>query len=614
MGGASSFYAMLFIAAFLFAVWGAGKLSRVIGVSSIVLEVAVGLILGPGVLNLIPRELSVSNADLTMDCSKVEYQTKIAMEDTYYCDVNAYVCEGTYSVAGQSDFFGTQDTVSLGVDCSASSGGSRRLSGGCNTYNLRQCSAAGGSGGSGGSRRLSGGAEGKTDSKSYSLCLEEMCTLKKALTTATIPDIFTLVGHTGVAMMIFESGMHFDFAQAKIVGPWASLVAVIGTLLPIIAGTALAMAFSFPFFPDACSAGVALAPTSVGIALTLLHEADALSTYFGQAVMTAAFVDDVLSLVLFSVLFSIGGGDVTFMGFFPLICGLVFMGVAIVAAVTVWPKVLTWVLSVVPETKPHAKLTRHDEVMWFIMFATLIAYAQITHLCGTHLWGCFIAGMSFATRHEAHHVWVRQVKKNTCWFLRIFFSCTLAWSIPVNSLFSVDAFWKGTLMGIGPCILTKVICGPFMGETRWVIGWAMVGRAEFAYFIAIMAKSLNMMSPDLFAILVWALIYATIFAPLIFREVLKRYMATQNGGESPKKNKVARCATGHLPDLVAEEKEAEERSRRERSVSLEEEMLSKDVEISRLKALVSSLETGAPAGMAKAVDNNPNAASDQTPV
>lgn len=36
-------------------------------------------------------------------------------------------------------------------------------------------------------------------------------------------------------------------------------------------------------------------------------------------------------------------------------------------------------------------------------------------------------------------------------------------------------------MGIGPCILTKVICAFFMGDARWVIGWAMVGRAEFAH-------------------------------------------------------------------------------------------------------------------------------------
>lgn len=27
----------------------------------------------------------------------------------------------------------------------------------------------------------------------------------------------------------------------------------------------------------------------------------------------------------------------------------------------------------------------------------------------------------------------------------------------------------------------QVLCALFMGDARWVIGWAMVGRAEFAH-------------------------------------------------------------------------------------------------------------------------------------
>merc|ERR1712066_609210 len=119
---------------------------------------------------------------------------------------------------------------------------------------------------------------------------------------------------------------------------------------------------------------------------------------------TAAFVDDVLSLVLFSVLFNLGD-DMAFMDFVPLILGCVFMVVAIVAAVVLWPKMIKALFRLIPETKANGKVTRHDEVMWIVMFATLIAYATITDLCGTHLWGCFIAGMSFSTQHHAHHVW-----------------------------------------------------------------------------------------------------------------------------------------------------------------------------------------------------------------
>jgi len=285
------------------------------------------------------------------------------------------------------------------------------------------------------------------------------------------------------------------------------------------------------------------------------------------------------------------GSDITFMSFFPLLMGCLFMVVAIIAAVKVWPPFIKWMLSKIEETNPNGKVTRHDEIMWILMFVVFVAYAQITHLCGTHLWGCFIAGMSFAKDQHAHHVWVRQVKRVTCWFLRIFFACTLAWSIPIDQLFSMDAFWKGTLMGLGPCILTKVCCAVFMGQARWVIGWAMVGRAEFAYFIAIMAKSLKMVDDKLFAILIWSLIYATIFAPLIFRKVLIAFMERE-GKPMPR---LEHRASGHLPDLEAEAMEKAEQEMREAYENAKTKLAEKEDEIVRIHSDMSNLkdETGA---------------------
>jgi len=287
------------------------------------------------------------------------------------------------------------------------------------------------------------------------------------------------------------------------------------------------------------------------------------------------------------------------MTFLPLIIGCVFMVVAVVGAVTLWPPGMKWLFSKIPEKHADAKVTTHDKVMWALMFLTLVLYGEITHRCGTHLWGCFIAGMCFSTNKHSHHVWVRQVKRYTCWFLRIFFACTLAWTIPVDKLFKIEAFAKGTLMGIGPCIATKVLCGPFMGSARWVIGWAMVGRAEFAYFIAIQAKAVNMIPDDLFAILIWSLLYATIFAPLIFRKVLARYMLKQEGAkaEDTESGSVAKAGvlkgrmtiSGHLPDLEEEENKAAENVARELSKerldkieNLETTNAEKDKEVARL--------------------------------
>lgn len=348
--------------------------------------------------------------------------------------------------------------------------------------------------------------------------------------------------------MIFESGMHFDFEKAKIVGPWACVVAVLGTILPLIFGAAIVMAFGKPFMPDAISAGTALAPTSVGIALRLLSEAGVLQENFGQAIITAAFVDDILSLILFNVLFSLGGDFDMFKTVWAPIIGIAFMIIACIAAMKFWPWFLEdYLLSRVPDTKPGAKNARRDEALFFFMFFLLFVYGTITHYLGTHLWGCFIAGMSFACLdppHHAHHVWVKQTKRMTSWMIRIFFAGTVAFSIPVMELLSLEAFWKGSILGIVACVGTKVCCAPFMGKARFVIGWAMVGRAEFAYLIAQMALAAGMMDQATFSMVIWALLYATILAPFIFRYLLKKYVESEGiGGQDD---------NHHLKDVVSD--------------------------------------------------------------
>uniref|UniRef100_A0A6U6SXQ2 Cation/H+ exchanger transmembrane domain-containing protein n=1 Tax=Zooxanthella nutricula TaxID=1333877 RepID=A0A6U6SXQ2_9DINO len=571
MGGASSYLAMLRIFAFLGIAWLATKVSRLAGVSSIVLEITTGIIMGPGILGVVSEEYAVCQAKRHIACNPEDVSGKgdalstyiaeglpipgdlgyIAMQEAkYHCSTFAHhhdehgdlghhgnvsgengSSEHHGNVSGENGSSGNHGNVSGEHGGSGHHGNVSDGHGGHGEHGGELSEAGGHSeasehgdhSGHGGHRRLGGGGS----YGSVEECLVKSCESKISTDCQLSPDFFTLIGHTGVALMIFESGMHFDFEKAGKVGPWACVVAVLGTILPLITGALLTMAFGKPFLPDAISVGTALAPTSVGIALRLLGEAKVLQEDFGQAIITAAFVDDILSLILFNVLFSLTGEfKVMETVIYPII-GIVFMGIAMYAAVKFWPRFINgFLLPRVPGER-GAKSSKKDEALFFIMVLVLVAYGTITHFLGTHLWGCFMAGMSFACiskDHWAPNVWVKQTKRITSWMIRIFFAATVAFSIPISSLLSFTAFWKGSLMGIGPCVLTKVLCAPFMGPARWVIGWAMVGRAEFAYLIAQMAAAAGMIDADTFSIVIWALLYATIFAPFIFRKVLQRYV------------------------------------------------------------------------------------------
>lgn len=527
MGGASSYLAILAIAGFLSLSWIATKISKAAGVSSIVLEIATGVVLGPAGVGLVAEEYASCQYERRVNCdAPPDFKKKIAGKQPIGAGLGdvrrSKVCDDYADThASHGNDHGSTAEDKPDVDANPAIPGDNATkhpepeSHGVTTTTVPLYLPHG--------RRLAGGG----DYDSYEDCLVKTCKANVAHDCQETPNFFTLVGHTGVAMMIFESGMHFDFEKARIVGPKACVVAVFGTLLPLITGCLVTMAFGKPFFPDGITVGTALAPTSVGIALRLLGEARVLQEDFGQAIITAAFVDDILSLILFNVLFSLRGEfDIVSVVVFPII-GVAFMGIAMVGAVKFWPKAINeWILPRVPDN-PNDKVPKKDQALFLIMMLLFVAYATITHFLGTHLWGCFIAGMSFACidkNGHGHHVWVKQTKRVTSWMIRVFFSATVAFSIPVASLLSFDAFWKGSIMGIGPCVLTKVLCAPIMGSAKFVIGWAMVGRAEFAYLIAQMGAAAGMMDQDTFSIVIWALLYATIFAPIVFRKVLDRYV------------------------------------------------------------------------------------------
>lgn len=536
MGGASSYIAMLSIAGFLGAAWTASKVSRLLGISSIVLEIVVGVALGPRGFGIVDPVYTVCETKRVDNCGGPEdlderIEKGLPLGATLGHIASIGVCHAAdyehhghedHSMGGNGLFNMTLEYVN-GATAPASQedhGDNHGAEHGDEHADSHDA----------GHRRLSGGHY-----TSYKECLIKECQHDVDEHCGSFPDFFTLIGHAGVGLMIFESGMHFDFEKAQVVGPPAVAVAILGTILPLIFGTVLTVLFGRPLMPDGISAGTALAPTSVGIALRLLGEAGVLQENFGQAIITAAFVDDILSLVLFNVLFSLGGDFDAFKTIFAPLIGIAFMGFACVLAVKFWPRFLKdYVLARVPAKAEGAKISAQDEALFLFMFALLFTYATITHFLGTHLWGCFIAGMSFACLdppHHAHHVWVKQTKRLTSWMIRIFFTGTVAFSIPLQQLLSLDAFWKGSIMGIVACIGTKVFCAPFMGKARWVIGWAMVGRAEFAYLIAQMALSSGMMDEGTFSVVIWALLYATVFAPFVFRLLLNRYVASEGLGE-----------------------------------------------------------------------------------
>ena len=355
-----------------------------------------------------------------------------------------------------------------------------------------------------------------------------------------------LLGFIGVGIVIFESGMHLNIKKVfnLTLGPHVVAVACLGTALPIFLGIGFMVALGSEAYPNALSSGFALAPTSVGISLTLLGRAKQLNSRCGQIIMSAAFLDDIFSIICLVVLINLSEGNldpVTHV-IVPLVSSFAFVGFGVVGSIYL-PRIFPYLINTenwacTKLKVPNRSMDREDEFHMFWMIACYLLLSWLGDVIGSALLGAFVAGMLFSCVPRSHHIWEKQFKRITRWLLRIFFSCTVAFSIDVSALFTAEAFWKGLVIGAVPCLLSKVIAGVFVGPERWVVGIAMMARGEFAYLVAEEAHSLEMIDDTEFSVVVWALLWATVLTPLVFDKVLKKYVE----GEFAKTGEKARSA------------------------------------------------------------------------
>eukprot|EP01083_Nonionella_stella_P093718 262717_1 len=354
------------------------------------------------------------------------------------------------------------------------------------------------------------------------------------------PEVWKLLGTLGVTLMIAESGTHIHFDKVRKVGLTSVFVALIGTFLPLLLGFLFVLVFKpSAGFRPAFATGCAMAPTSVSVALKLLTEANQLNSLPGQTIVTAAFLDDVFSIILLVILKSFSK-DNQEQSLWPTVFAIsskflfcfLFLSIGVILAMYCFshfiPKLLHWIPSY-----DNINYQPRDELHLIVMILILVSYSFIGDKIGSHLLGAFIAGMSFSQVGRSMYVWRRQMKRLCGWLIKLFFACSVAFTIPTTKLIQLEAFGKGLILALIAGVLGKVlsgfVCRP---QYRYIIGFAMVGRGEFAYLVAAEAnKTLELIDDDLYAIVVWALLIAVIIAPIAFGSVLQNAFKqnTQSG-------------------------------------------------------------------------------------
>lgn len=110
-----------------------------------------------------------------------------------------------------------------------------------------------------------------------------------------------VLAKAGVALLLFETGLHTDVRGLLRSGPTAAAVAAVGVAAPFALGTLLMTALGAPT-PAAVFVGAALTATSVGVTARVLEDLGLGASAESRVIMGAAVIDDVIGVVVLAAL------------------------------------------------------------------------------------------------------------------------------------------------------------------------------------------------------------------------------------------------------------------------------------------------------------------------
>lgn len=355
---------------------------------------------------------------------------------------------------------------------------------------------------------------------SYGECLQRICEQEMAASCEKFPGFFTLLGHTGLGLVLFEGGMKLNLPRLYTMGLKGVLLAGVAILSSFAPGLGLTILCGHPAFPDAVFVGTSLLPTLVpalgSLSIRMMQKTQPDRAKLGLVFGTVSLVTELIALLLFDVIFAQGGDFDGFRMVASPVLGVVLVfGALVLSPFT--PNILGRCL--VPATGKLRPET--NEVLCFVMLVLLVAVASIMYLLGSFLWGCFIAGMIFGCLDlelmvPAQKVWAKQTKPLRIWLLRIFYSCTVGFSLRPEVLFDGQSFWRGSVIAGAEWLFFTIGTQWVLGDPKCAAGWAVGGRAELAFFIAQIAADQGIISQVSYSVVVWAIFWATCVAPCVF--------------------------------------------------------------------------------------------------
>lgn len=352
----------------------------------------------------------------------------------------------------------------------------------------------------------------------------------------------------GVILIMFSAGLGTNLRTVKESGKSSIIVTVMGVIVPmglgflvaglfngftgtsIVNGNVVSKVWSNLFY------GVILTATSVSVTVATLKELHRLNGKVGTIVMSAAIIDDIIGVVILSIVLSLsgaGGEEAKTLG------SLMFKNnvVAVVANVIVF-FIFTIGLGVgvhyyfksLNKRKPHTRRIP----LFGLAFCFFMAYAAEKFFGVAEITGAFFAGLALSGIGRHINPTHDALKDDTSDYIErksdvlsyMIFSPIFFANVGISTDFSGI---KLEILGFGLCFILAGLLGKVIGcglgakitgnsmKDSYRIGLGMMARAEVALICANKGISAGLVDPGMSAFIVLMIIVSSFVTPLLLK-------------------------------------------------------------------------------------------------
>jgi Na+:H+ antiporter len=313
----------------------------------------------------------------------------------------------------------------------------------------------------------------------------------------------------GVLLLLVQVGMEMDLAELGRVGRASMAVAVIGVAVPFALGSAVGLGFG-ESGNTALFIGAALTATSVGITARVFGDLRALATTEARVVLGAAVADDVLGLLILTVVVKIvTGGDVDATSIAGTIGGAIgFLVLATAVGIVAVPFGLRLV----------EQWSRSSATIIVIALALVLAFSWAASEANlAPIIGAFVAGLAIGRSGEHARI-EREFGAVANVLIPVFF-------VQIGLDADIEAMARPTVLGLAISLLIAGIAGKLVSAgglaglraDRLLVGIGMIPRGEVGLIFASIGLAEGVFGDDQYAALLIVILVTTLMTPPLLR-------------------------------------------------------------------------------------------------